>query len=405
MPTFRYEAAHDTGRDEKGVVDADTARGVRAQLRTRGLAAIVVEPIDGGSSTTGSSTNHRGVAIGESVLAMATRQLASLLTAGLPLDAALATLAEQTDDVRQRDLFRAVRADVVAGQRLADALARHPRAFPRVYCATVSAGEEAGDFGKVLERLAQYLEDRQALRGRLIAAATYPAIVTGLAIVIVLFLMTSVVPQVVQVFEHTRQTLPWPTRALLAVSGALRVAGLPMLAVLIAGGFGLRALLRKSGPRAAWDRALLRLPVLGRLLRGIDTARFASTLAMLADAGVPMLRALAGAEATLSNTVLRASVRSALDQVREGVGLGRALGQTRAFPPVLIRLIEVGEATGDLPRMLGHAARDQTREVERRATAAAGLLEPALVLLMGVVVLAIVLAVLLPIIEINQLVR
>ena len=140
MPTFRYEAAHDTGRDEKGVVDADTARGVRAQLRTRGLAAIVVEPIDGGSSTTGSSTNHRGVAIGESVLAMATRQLASLLTAGLPLDAALATLAEQTDDVRQRDLFRAVRADVVAGQRLADALARHPRTFPRVYCATVSAG-------------------------------------------------------------------------------------------------------------------------------------------------------------------------------------------------------------------------------------------------------------------------
>ena len=400
MPTFRYEAAHDSGRIEKGVVDADTARAVRAQLRTRGLAAILVEPIEGAPSTT-----SRGVALGESVLAMATRQLASLLIAGLPLDAALATLAEQTEDTRQRDLFRAVRADVVAGQRLADALARHPRAFPRVYCATVAAGEEAGDFGKVLERLAQYLEDRQALRGRLIAAATYPAIVTGLAVVIVLFLMTSVVPQVVQVFEHTRQVLPWPTRALLAVSAALRVAGLPMLVLLIAGGFGLRTLLRKPGPRDAWDRTLLRLPVLGRLLRGIDTARFASTLAMLADAGVPMLRALAGAEATLSNTVLRASVRSALDQVREGVGLGRALGQTRAFPRVLIRLIEVGEATGDLPRMLGHAARDQAREVERRATAAAGLLEPALVLLMGAVVLAIVLAVLLPIIEINQLVR
>ena len=400
MPTFRYEAAHDSGRIEKGVLDADSARAVRAQLRTRGLAAILVEGIDGGAATSAGAP-----AIGAATLALATRQLASLLSAGLPLDAALSTLAEQADDPRQRHLFRAVRADVVAGQRLADALARHPRAFPRVYCATVAAGEEAGDFGKVLERLAQYLEDRQALRGKLLAAATYPAIVSGLAVVIVLFLMTSVVPQVVQVFEHTRQTLPWPTRALLAVSTALRVAGLPLLAVLIAGAFGLRALLKQPGPRSAWDRAILRLPLLGRLVRGVDTARFASTLAMLADAGVPMLRALAGAEATLSNSVLRASVRGVIDQVREGAGLGRALGQTQAFPPVLIRLIEVGEATGDLPRMLGHAARDQACEVERRATAAAGLLEPALVLVMGAVVLAIVLAVLLPIIELNQLVR
>lgn len=400
MPTFRYEAAHDSGRIEKGVPDADSARAVRAQLRSRGLAAILVEGIDGTAATSVGAP-----AIGEATLALATRQLASLLTAGLPLDAALSTLAEQADDARQRQLFRAVRADVVAGHRFADALARHPRAFPRVYCATVAAGEEAGDFGKVLERLAQYLEDRQALRGNLLAAATYPAIVSGLAVVIVLFLMTSVVPQVVQVFEHTRQVLPWPTRALLAVSGALRVAGLPMLVVLVAGAFALRSLLKQPGPRAAWDRAMLRLPLVGRLVRGVDTARFAATLAMLADAGVPMLKALAGAEATLSNSVLRASVRSALDQVREGAGLGRALGQTQAFPPVLIRLIEVGEATGDLPRMLGHAARDQAREVERRATAAASLLEPALVLLMGAVVLGIVLAVLLPIIELNQLVR
>lgn len=401
MTTFRYEAAHDTGRIETGALDADSVRAARAQLRTRGLTAIVVEPV----GATGASSPRGGRTIGAAALALATRQLASLLGAGLPLDAALGTVADQLDDARQRDLFRAVRSDVLAGHRLADALERHPRAFPRVYCATVAAGEQAGDFGKVLERLAQYLEEGQALRGRLLAAATYPAIVTVLALVIVLFLMTSVVPQIVQVFEHTRQVLPWPTRALLAASATLRTAGVPLLVALVAGGFGLHTLLRRPGPRLALDRALLRLPVLGRLIRGVDTARFASTLAMLADAGVPMLRALAGAEATLSNGVLRRAVRDAIDEVREGSGLARALGRTRAFAPVLIRLIEVGEATGDLPRMLGHAARDQAREVDRRATAAAGLLEPLLVLVMGAVVLAIVLAVLLPIIEVNQLVR
>lgn len=402
MPAFRFEAAHDSGRIETGELEADSPRAARAALRGRGLVAIHVEPV---SAPAGAAIASRGPRIREAALALSTRQLASLVGAGLPLDVALATLAEQVDDAPQREVFRTVRSDVLAGHRLADALARHPRVFPRVYCATVAAGEQAGSFGTVLERLAQYLEDRQALRGRLVAAATYPAIVTVIAIVIVVFLLTSVVPQLVQVFEHTRQVLPWPTRVLLAVSGALRAAGLPLLAALVAAVFALRAALRRPGPRAAWDRALLRLPLAGRLARSIDTARFASTLAMLAEAGVPMLQALAGAAATLSNTQLREAVDAALAQVREGAGLGRALAQTRAFPPVLIRLIEVGEATGQLPRMLAHAARDQTREVERRATALASLLEPALVLLMGLVVLAIVLAVLLPIIEVNQIVR
>jgi general secretion pathway protein F len=402
VATFRFEAAHEDARLESGELDADSARSARAALRARGLVPISVEAVrQSGEASTALSARR----LGASELALATRQLASLLTAGLPLDVALATLVEQADGDAQREIFRAVRADVTAGHRFADALGRHPRVFPQVYFATVAAGEQAGSFSLVLERLAQYLEERQAFRGKLLAAAAYPAMVTVIAFGIVLFLMVYVVPQVVQVFEQTRQALPWPTRVLLWVSGFLRVAGPWLLVILAAGAYGVRLALRRPGPKAAWDRALLRLPLFGRLVQGIDTARFASTLAMLVEAGVPILRALAAAEATLTNSVLRASVMEATHRVREGVGLARALRPTKAFPPVLIRLIEVGEATGQLPKMLAHAAHNQTREVERRATGAATLLEPLLILVMGAVVLGIVLAVLMPIIEINQLVR
>ena len=403
MTMFRFEAAQDDGRLEKGEIEADTARAARTVLRSRGLVPISVAA----TTTTGDdpARSNTRAALRESELALATRQLASLLGAGLPLEAALTTLTEQTAHEPRHAVFREVRADVMAGHRLADALARHPRSFPPIYCGTVAAGEQAGSFATVLERLARYLEERQALRARLIAAATYPVIVTVVALGIVLFLMTYVVPQVVQVFEHTRQVLPWPTRVLLAASSLLRVAGLPLLLALAGGIWIARTALRRPGPKAACDRLLLRLPVVGPLVRGIDTARFASTLAMLTEAGVPLLRALAAAEATVSNTVLRQAVSTAVERVREGSGLARALAQSEVFPPVLIRLTDVGEATGELPKMLAHAADNETRAVERRATAAAALLEPMLILVMGAVVLGIVLAVLMPIIEINQLVR
>ena len=402
MTTFRYEAAHENARVETGELEADSARAARATLRVRGLVPISVVAAGQSGAASGGISTYR---LSTSELALATRQLASLLTAGLPLDMALSTLVEQADSEAPREVFRAVRADVTSGHRFADGLARHPKVFPQVYFATVAAGEQAGSFGTVLERLAQYLEDRQALRGKLLAAATYPAIVTVVALGIVLFLMTYVVPQVVQVFEQTRQALPWPTRALLAVSGFLRVFGPWLLGMLIAGVWALRRALRRPGPKAAWDRTVLRLPIFGRLAQGIDTARFASTLSMLVEAGVPMLRALAAAEATLSNSVLRAVVAEAIGRVREGTSLARALAPAKVFPPVLIRLVEVGETTGQLPRMLAHAASNQTREVERRASTFATLLEPMLILVMGAIVLAIVLAVLMPIIEINQLVR
>jgi general secretion pathway protein F len=402
MATYRFEAARESGSVEKGEIDADTPRAARSALRARGLVPISVKVL--GQADAQKDTGSR-LRMREADLALATRQLASLMTAGLQLDVALSTLVEQAEETAQRDIFRAVRADVLAGHRFAEALESHPGVFPRVYCATIAAGEQAGNFGAVLERLAQYLEERQALRAKLLAAATYPAIVTVIAIAIVLFLMTYVVPQVVQVFEQTRQALPWPTRLLLALSAFLREYGLWMLVAIGAGIYAVRAALKRPGPKSAWDGTVLRLPLFGRIARGVDTARFASTLAMLSQAGVPILRALAAAEATLTNTLLRSAATDAIERVREGVGLGRALAATKAFPPVLVRLIEVGEATGDLPKMLTHAAANQSREVERRATAAATLIEPVLILIMGVIVLGIVLAVLMPIIEINQIIR
>ena len=363
---------------------------------------ISVEALGKSDLQAGAGSRYR---MREADLALATRQLASLLTAGLQLDVALSTLVEQAEETTYGEIFRAVRADVLAGHRFADALERHPGVFPRVYCATVAAGEQAGNFGGVLEHLAHYLEERQALRAKLLAAATYPAIVTVIAFAIVLFLMTYVVPQVVQVFEQTRQVLPWPTRLLLALSAFLREYGVLVAIAIGVGVYALRSALKRPGPKTAWDRTVLRLPLFGRIVSGVDTARFASTLAMLSEAGVPMLPALAAAEATLTNTLLRAAATETIERVREGVGLGRALAATKAFPPVLVRLIEVGEATGDLSKMLTHAAANQSREVERRATAAATLIEPMLILVMGGVVLGIVLAVLMPIIEVNQLVR
>jgi general secretion pathway protein F len=238
-----------------------------------------------------------------------------------------------------------------------------------------------------------------------LAAFVYPAVVTFVAFAIVLFLMTYVVPQVVDVFRQTHQALPWPTRVLLAISDILRVGGIWIAIGLIAAGVGVRRWLAQPGPKAAWDATALRLPVFGRMLRGVNTARFASTLAILAAAGVPLLRALDAARATLTNSVLARAAGEAIDTVREGGALSRALAASKVFPPMLVHLVASGEATGELAAMLDRAARNMAREVERRALMLTTLLEPLLILAMGGVVLGIVLAVLMPIIEINQLVR
>jgi general secretion pathway protein F len=402
VSSFHFEASDSAGRIEKGLVEADSAVAARAALRARGLVPLAVDALGARAARAPRLARRR---FSDAELAAATRQLASLLVAGLPVAAALGAAVEQADSRAVRDVFAAVRSDVFAGHRLAEALAQFPREFPAVYRASVAAGEDSGGLAAVMDRLATYLEEREALRGKVLTAFIYPGLVTLVALVIVVFLMTYVVPQVVEVFRETRQALPWPTRLLLGTSEFLRAAWLWLLLGAAAGVYGLRAWLRIPARRLAWDAMALELPLAGRIARATDSARFASTLAILTGAGVPLLIALEAARATLANTVLAAAVGRIIEGVREGATLSGSLARVKVFPPVLVHLAASGEATGQLAAVLERAAHNLAREAERRALALSTLIEPLLILAMGAVVLGIVLAVLMPIIEINQLVR
>lgn len=404
MPAFRYEAADAAGKSDKGVLDADSAKAARTLLRQRGLIPITVEAITGHAQTTRARRGF-GQRLTTREQALLTRQLASLITAGLPLDEALGALADQAERAYVHELLAAIRAEVVGGNALSVALSQHPRDFPDIYRALVSAGEHSGHLGLVLTRLADYIESRNALTSKILLAFTYPAIVTVVACAIVIFLLTYVVPQVVSVFANTKQQLPMLTVIMLALSNFVRSWGWLVAVVLTTAIWFGRVTLKQPAARRAWDQWLLTVPLAGRLIRGYNTARFASTLAILTSAGVPILRGLQAAGETLSNTALRDNVEDATARVREGTSLARALAAQNQFPPVLVHLIRSGEATGNLPDMLDRAAEGEAAELERRTLFLTGLLEPALILSMGVIVLLIVLAVLMPIIEINQMVR
>ena len=403
MSAYRYEASDATGRLTKGVLDADSPRHARVLLRERGLVPLDVVAVSG----TGAAAQREslGGRIRTTELTLATRQLASLLAARLPLEQALAAVIEQADRSAVRERFTAVRSEVVAGQTFAQALSRYPRDFPEVYRALVAAGEQSGDLSAVMNRLADYVESRAALSQRILLAFTYPAIVTLVAISVIAALLTYVVPQVIGVFAQTRQKLPFLTIALIATSDFVRAWGWWMLAAIVATGAGFRFALRSPSFRLSWDARLLRLPLFGRLIRGMNTARFASTLGILASSGVPLIKSLEAGAKTLSNVALRDNVLDAISRVREGAPLARALAAGGEFPPMMVHMIASGEATGNLSEMLERTAATMSSETERRAMALTSILEPALILVMGVVVLLIVLAVLMPIIEINQLVR
>jgi len=337
--------------------------------------------------------------------AILTRQLASLLVAGLPLGEALAVLTEQAERDYIRELMAAIRAEVLGGHSFASALTQHPRDFPDIYRALVAAGEHTGKLGIVLSRLADYIEQRNALKQKIVLAFTYPTIVTLIAFGIVTFLLSYVVPQVVNVFASTKQQLPFLTVMMMALSGFVRHDWWAILLVVAVVVWIVRATLRRPGPRMAFDRWLLTAPLAGKLVRGYNTVRFASTLGILTAAGVPILRALQAAGETLSNRAMRENVEDAIVRVREGTSLSRALNNTKTFPPVLVHLIRSGEATGDVTTMLDRAAEGESRELERRTMFLTSLLEPLLILAMGGVVLVIVLAVMMPIIELNNLVQ
>jgi len=403
MPAFRYEAADATGKTDKGVIEADSARQARTLLRARGLTPLLVDAL--GAQATKRSGSTFGKRLSAQENALVTRQLASLLVAGLPLDEALAALADQAERAYVGELLAAIRAEVLGGSSLSVALAQHPRDFPDIYRALVSAGEHSGNLGLVLTRLADYIESRNALTSKIKLAFTYPAIVTVVAFAIVIFLLSYVVPQVVSVFANTKQKLPTLTIIMLWLSDFVRNWGWLAAIVLVAIGVLIRNLLKQPALRLSWHKWLLTAPLFGKLVRGYNTARFASTLAILTSAGVPILRGLQAAGETLNNVALKTNVEDASTRVREGTSLARALAAQNQFPPVLVHLIRSGEATGNLPAMLERAAQGEAQELERRTLFLTGLLEPALILTMGVVVLLIVLAVLMPIIEINQLVH
>ncbi|CAJ0703731.1 MULTISPECIES: type II secretion system inner membrane protein GspF [Ralstonia] len=403
MPAFRYEAADAAGKTDKGVIEADSARQARTLLRARGLTPLLVDVL--GAQATKRSGSSFGKRLSAQENALVTRQLASLLVAGLPLDEALAALADQAERAYVGELLAAIRAEVVGGSSLSVALAQHPKDFPDIYRALVSAGEHSGNLGLVLSRLADYIESRNALTSKIKLAFTYPAIVTVVAFAIVIFLLSYVVPQVVSVFANTKQKLPTLTIIMLWLSDFVRNWGWLAAIVLVAIGVLIRNLLKQPALRLSWHKWLLTAPLFGKLVRGYNTARFASTLAILTSAGVPILRGLQAAGETLNNVALKTNVEDASTRVREGTSLARALAAQNQFPPVLVHLIRSGEATGNLPAMLERAAQGEAQELERRTLFLTGLLEPALILTMGVVVLLIVLAVLMPIIEINQLVH
>ncbi len=404
MPAYSFEALDAQGQTRRGVLEADTAKTARSQLRAQALVPLSVEPVQRESRGLNTVIWESKV-FSTTALAVWTRQLSGLVTAGLPIERALSALSEEADTDRQRHLVSTLRTEVNAGAPFAKALAQHPREFSAIYVAVIGAGEQSGHLGLVLERLADDLQAQQNLQGKLLAAGLYPAIVSAVALLIVLFLLAYVIPQVAQVFSSNQRALPVLTRLMLGLSDVVKHYWWLGLTLLVAGVVSLRVALKQPALRRRFDAVWLQLPLIGRLARGYNAARFASTLAILTTAGVPILKALQAATDTLSNTALRHDAQEALVLVREGAPLASALAQHKRFPRLLVMFSRLGEQTGTLPTMLQRAADQLSEEVQRRALQLATVLEPLLIVAMGGMVMLIVLAVMLPIIQLNTWVR
>ena len=404
MPAYKFEALDATGKSTTGLLDAENAKAARTQLRAQALVPLSVTQV-ASAGTQGEGLRFTRRVFNATGLTVWTRQLAGLVGAGLPLERALTALSEEAEDPRQRELVAHLRSEVNGGSPFARALGSAAREFDEVYRGVVAAGEQSGALGAVLERLADDLEARQELKAKLIGATLYPAIVSLIAVVIVIFLVTYVVPQVASVFTSSKRALPTLTIVMLSVSAFLRSWGWLLVLGAAAGFSVLVVMLRNAAFRERFDAGWLTLPLIGKLARGYNAARFAGTLAMLAGAGVPILKALQAASETLSNRAMRADAMEALVQVREGAPLASALAGKKRFPGLLAMFSRLGEQTGQLPLMLDRAARQLGTEVQRRALQMATILEPLLIVAMGAVVMLIVLAVLLPIIQLNTWVK
>ena len=405
MGAFEYTALDPRGREKRGVLEGDAARQIRQQLREKGWVPLSVEEVAQREAKERKRYAFLRRGISATELALITRQLATLVRAGLPLEECLRAVSQQADKGRLKSMLLAVRARVMEGHSLAVGLSDFPHVYPELYRTTVEAGEQSGHLDRVLERLADYTESRQQLRQKIQLAVFYPALLTVVAILVVGGLMTYVVPQVVQVFENIGQELPPLTRGLIAVSDFLRNNGLVMLILLGLAIAGFSYLLRNTAVRRRFHKVLLAIPLVSRLERGLNTGRFARTFSILTASGVPVLESLRISAQVISNLPMKEAVTEATARVREGAGIAAALERSGYFPPMTVQLVASGEASGKLEEMLERAAINQEREIETLIAALLGLFEPLLILFMGSVVLVIVLAILLPIFDLNQLIQ
>ena len=403
MGAFEYQALDDRGRTQKGVITGDTPRQVRQMLREQGLMPLSLDAVnDQADAANVQHSSHKKIPTTE--LSVITRQFATLLGAGLTIEESLQGLIEQADRHRVRTILTGVRAQVMEGQSLSEALSSFPKAFPELYRASIQAGEETGKLNLVMERLADYTENTEALRRRIGIALIYPVILTTVAILIVVALLTYVVPKVVKVFEESGQQLPLLTRGLIGLSDFLQSWGLLILLVLVVGVAVFRLVFRQPRAKLALHRFYLRVPLLRSIVRNLNTAAMARTLAIMSGSGVPLLTAMQASSRVVRNEAMKKAVIDARTEVGEGVSLSKALKKSGLFPPILTQMVASGESSGELDKMLEKSANVQENELEARTAMLVGVFEPMMILVMGAVVLVIVLAILLPIFDLNELI-
>ena len=402
MPAYEYIALDAKGKEEKGILEADNVRQVRQLLRDSHLTPLEVNQVEKSENSNPKKQKAGRVKAGD--LALLTRQLATLVQSGSPLEEALATTAKQTEKRNVKHILSAVRSRIVEGHTLADGFKMFPSVFPDMYRATVAAGEQSGHLDAVLERMADYTETRQETQQRISNAMFYPVILTILSIAIVVGLLVFIVPKIIDVFDNVGQELPAMTQALISISDFFRAYGLYISIALVLAFIVFKRMMKIPVWRFKYHRLLLRLPLIGRMVRGLNTARFARTLSILASSGVPILDAMSISAQVVQNLPMRKAVEDAAVKVREGMAINRALEQSSYFPPMTVHLIASGESSGRLDEMLERAAIQQERETDGMMTKMLGLFEPILILVMGGVVLLIVLSILLPILNLNQLV-
>jgi len=403
MGAFEYVAVDAAGRERKGILEGDTARQVRQALREQQLLPMTVSEIVQTEAKRSSGLGvRRGISAME--LSLLTTQLATLVRSGLPLEESLLAVSQQSERPRLKSILLGVRSRVMEGHTLADAFAEFPQVFPEIYRATVAAGEQSGKLDNVLERLAEYTENRQVIRQKVSGALIYPVALTVMCFLIVSVLLVFVVPKVVGVFESTQRELPLATQILIGSSDIARDYGIYILIVGAVGFYLLRRWLKNEGPRRRYHQWQLGLPLIGRLVRGFNTARFTRTLSILTASAVPVLEGLRISGEVVTNIPMREAVREAGDRIREGSPIGKSLAASKLFPPMTIHLISSGETSGQLETMLERAAINQERELDGLIGAMLGLMGPALIVFMGLIVMGIVFALLLPIFELNELV-